>query len=73
MYPLPLLLDILPSLHWVCAMLILLKDSITNVLIDAAEQMLFDFVSLMPELYGSIFLSILYVSILKPYLIPVCK
>lgn len=57
-YSLPLLLDYLPSLYWhhysllVCAMHILLKDNTTNTLIDAAEQMLHDFCSLMSELYG---------------------
>ena len=57
-YSLPLLLDILPSLYWhhyallVCAMHLLLSDQITLNQIDAAEQMLIDFHSLLPELYG---------------------
>lgn len=57
-YSLPLLLDFLPSLYWhhyallVCAMHIMLSDTITHALIDAAEQMLTDFYHLMPELYG---------------------
>lgn len=57
-YSLPLLLHHLPSLYWhhyallVCAMHIMLSDSITQAQIDAAEQMLSDFYHLMPELYG---------------------
>jgi len=57
-YSLPLLIDILPSLYWhhfallVCAMHILLGDSITHAQVDAAERMLLDFHALLPELYG---------------------
>ena len=57
-YSLPLLLDYLPSLYYhhyalfVCAIHMLLSDSITSAQIDAAEQMLSDFCHLMPELYG---------------------
>ena len=57
-YSLPLLLDFLPSLYFhhfallVCALHILLQDSLSTVQIDAAEQMLCDFVTLLPELYG---------------------
>jgi len=57
-YSLSILLDHLPSLYWhhyallVSAMHILLGNSITPSFIDAAEQMLFDFCLLIPELYG---------------------
>lgn len=57
-YSLPLLLNFLPSLYWhhysllVCAMHILLSDSISNAQVSAAEQMLKDFYFLLPELYG---------------------
>lgn len=36
----------------VCALHILLKESISSSQIDAAEAMLSDFVTLLPELYG---------------------
>ena len=48
----------LPSLYWrhyallVLAVHIMLSDSITQALIDAAEQMLTDCYCLMQELYG---------------------
>ena len=57
-YSLPLLMHHLPSLYWhhyallVCAVHIMLSDSITQAQIDAAEKMLTDFYCLMPELYG---------------------
>lgn len=57
-YSLPLLLDYLPSLYWhhfallVCALHILLSDSITADQIDAAELMINDFCVFLPELYG---------------------
>ena len=57
-YSLPLLLDYLPSLYihhyalLVCAMHILLQESIDSSLLDAAEIMLKDFIVLLPELYG---------------------
>ncbi len=57
-YSLPLLLNHLPSLYWhhyallVCAIHIMLSDSITSTQVDAAEQMLADFYHLMPQLYG---------------------
>lgn len=57
-YSLPLLLHYLPSLYWhhfallVCAIHMMLSDTITQAKIDAAEQMLTDFYRLMPELYG---------------------
>lgn len=57
-YSLPLLLGHLPPLYWhhfallVCAMHILLGDSISNAQLDAAELMLRDFYFLLPELYG---------------------
>ena len=57
-YSLPLLLHHLPPMFWhhsallVCAMHILLQDHLTGVEIDAAEQMLHDFYSLLPDLYG---------------------
>lgn len=57
-YSLPLLLDFLPSLYWhhfallVCAMHILLSESITHAQIEAAEQMLNTFHRFLPELYG---------------------
>ena len=56
-YSLPLLLDYLPSLYihhyalLVCAMHILLQESIDSSLLDAAEIMLKDFKVLLPELY----------------------
>ena len=55
----PILLGHLPSLYWhhyallVCAIYILLGDNINPSLIDAAEQMLYDFCILIPELYGN--------------------
>ena len=58
LYSLPILINYLPSLYWhhyallVCAIHILLKDSITHASIDAAERMLADFHNLLPELYG---------------------
>ena len=54
-YSLPLLMDFLPSLFlhhyslFVCALHILLQDCLSTAQIDAAEEMLFDFVAL---LYG---------------------
>jgi len=57
-YSLPLLLGCLPPLYLhhyallVCALHILLKESISSSQIDAAEAMLSDFVTLLPELYG---------------------
>lgn len=57
-YSLPLFMEFLPSLYWhhyallVCAMHILLGDSISANQIDAAELMLMDFYKLLPELYG---------------------
>lgn len=57
-YSLPLLLDFLPSLYFhhfallVCALHILLLDCISTNQIKAAELMLHDFITLLPELYG---------------------
>ena len=57
-YSLPLLLGCLPPLYLhhyallVCALHVLLKESNCNSQIDAAEAMLSDFVTLLPELYG---------------------
>ena len=57
-YSLPLLMDFLPYLYLhhytllVCALHILLQDSLSNAQVDAAEVMLCDFVALLPELYG---------------------
>lgn len=57
-YSLPILLNHLPSLFWhhyallVCAIHVLLRAKLTMAEIDAAEQMLADFYSLLPELYG---------------------
>ena len=57
-YSLPILLNFLPSLYWhhyallVCAIHILLKDSISQSSLEAAECMLADFHNLLPELYG---------------------
>lgn len=57
-YSLPILLPHLPALYWhhyallVCAMHILLRDRLTNAMIDAADVMLGDFCQLLPELYG---------------------
>ena len=57
-YSLPLLINFVPPLYWhhfallVCAMHILLKDSISTSQVDAAELMLQDFAALLPELYG---------------------
>ena len=57
-YSLPLLLNKLPPLFWhhyallVCALHILLSDSIEPSQIDAAEQMILNFYKLLPELYG---------------------
>lgn len=65
-YSLPLLLNIFPSLYWhhyallVCAMHKLLSDKITVSQIDAAEQMLFDFCRLLPELYGEVSCTIVH-------------
>ena len=62
-YSLPLLLQKLPSLFWhhyalfVCAMHILLKNSISVEEIAAAEEMLLDFCKLIPELYGEMYCS----------------
>ena len=56
-YSLPLLLDCLPPLYFhhyalfVCAMHMLLSDKISNSQVEAAEQMLIDFCSFLPELY----------------------
>ena len=57
-YSLPLLLHRLPSLYihhfalLVCAIHILLKDSITYAALSVAEEMITDFLKLLPELYG---------------------
>ena len=57
-YSLPLLIDFLLSLYLhhyaflVCAIHILLQDSLSNAQIGAAEAMMDDFVQLLPELYG---------------------
>ncbi len=57
-YSLPLLLDFMPSLYLhhfsllVSAMHILLMDCISTSQVNAAELMLEDFVTLLPELYG---------------------
>ena len=57
-YSLPILLNYLPSLYWhhyallVCAIHILLKDSITHASLEAAERMLADFHNFLPALYG---------------------
>ena len=57
-YSLPLLLNILPPLYWhhyallVCALHILLSDSISSAQVDAAECMLLEFCALLPDLYG---------------------
>lgn len=57
-YSLPILLDHLPPLYFhhytllVCAMHVLLQDSLSSTQIDAAESMLSDFVTVLPELYG---------------------
>ena len=57
-YSLPLLMNILPPLYLhhfsllVCAMHILLQSQITEVQIQAAEEMLLSFHELIPELYG---------------------
>lgn len=57
-YSLPLLLGVLPALYLhhyallVCAIHILLQEQLTNAKIAAAEEMLKDFVSFLPELYG---------------------
>lgn len=57
-YSLPLLLQYLPSLYFhhfallVCAMHILLQDTLTEIAISAAEQALTDFLNLLPTLYG---------------------
>ena len=57
-YSLPLLLNHLPPLYWhhyallMCAIYLLLKDPVLPVEVDAAEQMLWDFYALLPELYG---------------------
>ena len=57
-YSLPLLLGTLPPLYLhhyallVCAMHILLQPNLTRRKIDAAEEMLKDFVNFLPELYS---------------------
>ena len=57
-YSLPLLFGFLPPLYFhhyallVCAIHILLNDSITNSEILAADEMIGDFLTLLPELYG---------------------
>ena len=57
-YSLPLLINHLPPLYWhhyallVCAIHILLSDRLHLAEIDAAEQMLWDFYTLLPNLYG---------------------
>lgn len=57
-YSLPILKSILPPLYWhhyallVCAMHILLQSELTEIKIEAAEQMLKDYYILLPELYG---------------------
>ena len=59
-YSLPLLISHLPSLYLhhfallVCGTHILLQDSITEAQVDAAEEMIRDFCSLLPELYGDL-------------------
>ena len=59
-YSLPLLLHHLPPLYFhhysllVCCMHILLQESVSKCLIDAAERMIDDFCSLLPELYGEL-------------------
>ena len=56
-YSLPLLVSHLPPLYWhhfsllVCAIHLLLQDSISVADVDAAEQMLLDFYILLPDLY----------------------
>lgn len=68
-YSLPLLPHRLPLLYFhhyalfVCAMHILLSDRLTEHQIDAANQMLVDFCSLLPELY----MMITYVLIILTY------
>lgn len=50
--------DFLPPLYfhyyalYVCAMHIFLSDKISDSQVEAAEQMLIDFCSFLPELYG---------------------
>lgn len=57
-YSLPILMGHLPPLYLhhcallVCAIHILLQESLTTMQINAAESMLSDFVALLPELYG---------------------
>ncbi len=57
-YSLPILSSILPPLYFhhysllVCAMHILLQSKLTEIQIQAAEVMLFDYYKLLPELYG---------------------
>ena len=57
-YSLPLVLDYQPPLFFhhfvlfVCAVHILLQDSLTTIEITAAEHMINDFLELLPELYG---------------------
>ena len=57
-YSLPLLLGYLPSLYWhhyallVCAIHIMLGNSITCDQLAAADRMIKDFYTLLPELYG---------------------
>lgn len=58
-YSLPLLSDVLPPLYFhhyallVCSMHILLQVKLTEVQIQAAEEMLLAFYELLPELYGN--------------------
>jgi hypothetical protein len=58
-YSLPLILKYLPALYFhhfsllVCAIHILLQDSLSDKMICAAEQMITDFFNLLPELYGN--------------------
>ena len=57
-YSLPILADYLPALYFhhftllVCSMHLLLRESITTVQIDAAEEMIRHFYTLSEELYG---------------------
>ena len=57
-FSLPLLVNHLPPLYWhhcallVCTVHVLLKDKLHNAEVDAAEQMLWDFYTLLPGLYG---------------------
>lgn len=57
-YSLPLLMNVLPPLYLhhfsllVCAMHILLQSQLSDVQVQAAEEMLITFYTLIPELYG---------------------